>query len=102
VRRHPLELPEQRTLVGQRPGCPLDEVDALQDPVELGARQKDEQDLAGRVAVGGDSRADFGSVMPVLSVGVRWGRAIGWVCKPGSPVHLTGVARVWGNAEEGM
>jgi hypothetical protein len=26
--------------------------------------------------------ADFGSVMPILSVGVRWGRAIGWVCKP--------------------
>jgi hypothetical protein len=20
--------------------------------------------------------------MPILSVGVRWGRAIGWVCKP--------------------
>jgi hypothetical protein len=27
-------------------------------------------------------KADFGSVMPVLSVDVRWGRAIGWVCKP--------------------
>jgi hypothetical protein len=29
-----------------------------------------------------DGKTDFGSVMPVLSVGVRWGRAIGWVCKP--------------------
>jgi hypothetical protein len=28
-----------------------------------------------------DEKADFGSVMPILSVGVRWGRAIGWVCK---------------------
>ena len=26
--------------------------------------------------------ADFGSVMPILSIRVRWGRAIGWVCKP--------------------
>jgi hypothetical protein len=25
---------------------------------------------------------EFGSVMPILSVGVRWGRVIGWVCKP--------------------
>ena len=29
-----------------------------------------------------DEKADFGSVMPILSVGVRWGRTIGWVCKP--------------------
>jgi len=29
-----------------------------------------------------DERADLGSVVPILSVGVRWGRAIGWVCKP--------------------
>jgi hypothetical protein len=25
---------------------------------------------------------DFGSIMPILSVGVRWSRAIGRVCKP--------------------
>jgi hypothetical protein len=25
---------------------------------------------------------DFGSVTPILSVGVSWRRAIGWVCKP--------------------
>jgi hypothetical protein len=33
--------------------------------------------------VSGDVRqiAEYGSVMPILSVGVRWGRAIGWVCK---------------------
>ena len=39
-------------------------------------------------------RADLGSVMPILLVRVRWGRAIGWVCKPevtGSiPVRSTG------------
>jgi hypothetical protein len=29
-----------------------------------------------------DEKADFGSVMPILSVGVRWGRVLGWVCKP--------------------
>jgi hypothetical protein len=29
-----------------------------------------------------DEMAEFGSVMPILSIGVRWGRAIGWVCKP--------------------
>jgi hypothetical protein len=28
-----------------------------------------------------DEKADFGSVMPILLVGVRWGRVIGWVCK---------------------
>jgi hypothetical protein len=27
-------------------------------------------------------RSDFRSVMPILSIGVSWGRAIGWVCKP--------------------
>jgi len=27
-------------------------------------------------------RGDFGSVMPILSIGVRWGRVINWVCKP--------------------
>jgi hypothetical protein len=36
--------------------------------------------------------------MPILSVGVRWGRAIGWVCKPevtGSiPVRSTELATV--------
>jgi hypothetical protein len=32
-----------------------------------------------RALLGGT--ADFGSVLPILSVGVRWGRAIGWVCK---------------------
>jgi len=26
--------------------------------------------------------AEYGSVMPILSVCVRWRRAIGWVCKP--------------------
>jgi hypothetical protein len=33
--------------------------------------------------VSGDVRqkAEYGSVMPILSVGVRWGRAIGWLCK---------------------
>jgi hypothetical protein len=29
-----------------------------------------------------DEMAEYGSVMPILSVGVRWGRAIGRVCKP--------------------
>jgi hypothetical protein len=33
-----------------------------------------------RASFGG--KADFGSVMPILSVWVRWGRVIGWVCKP--------------------
>jgi hypothetical protein len=26
--------------------------------------------------------ASFGSVMPILSIDVRWGRVIAWVCKP--------------------
>jgi hypothetical protein len=29
-----------------------------------------------------DGKADFGSVMPILSVDVRRCRPIGWVCKP--------------------
>jgi hypothetical protein len=29
-----------------------------------------------------DEKAAFGSVMPILSIGVRWGRAIERVCKP--------------------
>jgi hypothetical protein len=29
-----------------------------------------------------DEMAEFGSVMQILLVSVRWGRAIGWVCKP--------------------
>jgi hypothetical protein len=37
-----------------------------------------------RTTGSGDVRrkAEFGSVMPILSICVRWGRAIGWVCKP--------------------
>jgi hypothetical protein len=34
----------------------------------------------GRLAF--DEEAEFGSAMPVLSVGVRWGCVPGWVCKP--------------------
>ena len=33
-----------------------------------------------RASFGG--MADYDSAMPILSVGVRWGRAIDWVCKP--------------------
>jgi hypothetical protein len=29
-----------------------------------------------------DEMAEYGSVMQILLVCVRWGRAIGWVCKP--------------------
>jgi hypothetical protein len=28
-------------------------------------------------------RGDFGLVMPILSIGVRWSRVINWVCKAG-------------------
>jgi hypothetical protein len=59
-----------------------------------------------------DEMAEFGSVMPILSTGVGWGRAVGWVCKPEvagssparsitylqiSPFVLSGKARSWGN-----
>jgi hypothetical protein len=40
-----------------------------------------------------DTTGDLGSVMRILLVGVRWGRVIGWVCKPkvtgSSPVRST-------------
>src|SRR6266542_7012913 len=41
------------------------------------------------------TRASFGSDMPILSIGVRWGRAIGWVCKP----EVTGSIPVRSNDE---
>ena len=48
-----------------------------------------------------DEMAEYGSVMPIVSVGVRWGRVIDWVCKPEvtgsipvrSMAHLKGLRR---------
>ena len=50
---HLVKFGKQRSFVRQGPGAALDEVDALQDLLEVGARQEGEQGLAGGAAVGG-------------------------------------------------
>jgi hypothetical protein len=51
-------------------------------PIWAGSvRARCERTAVQRCWVTFDENAAFRSVMPVLSVGVRWGRAIGWVCK---------------------
>ena len=45
-------------------------------------RARCERTAVERCQVAFGEKADFGSVMPILSVGVRWGRVIDWVCKP--------------------
>jgi hypothetical protein len=44
-------------------------------------RARCERTAVERCRVTFDEKAEFGSVMPILSVCVRWGRVIGWVCK---------------------
>jgi hypothetical protein len=45
-------------------------------------RARCERSAVERCHVTFDEKAEFGSVMAILLVGVRRGRVIGWVCKP--------------------
>jgi hypothetical protein len=56
---------------------------SAQLPIEAPAvRARCERTAVQRCRATFDDKADFGSAMPILSVAVRWGRVIGWVCKP--------------------
>ena len=52
-------------------------------PIEAAAlRAPCERSAVERCGITFDGTGDLGSSMPILSVRVRWGRPIDWVCKP--------------------